>query len=101
MKFTVSQKGQPLDPSKYTWDKATKTFSSNENNLVLDFSGVDYVTFKTGYGCTFKTGFYCTFTTGKKCVVVRRDVFEVIQLVENQTIKLNECIVPGFTVVDP
>ena len=34
-------------------------------------------------------------------MVVRWDVFEVIQLVENQTIKLNECEVPGFVVVAP
>lgn len=44
-------------------------------------------TFKTGYGCTFDTGDCCTFDTGNGCtfdtgygcVVIRRDVFEVIQ----------------------
>jgi hypothetical protein len=73
--FSVTQNGKELDKSKYNWDERTKTFSTNENNLVLDFS--DYInctfktgshcTFKTGYGCTFKAGSHCTFKTGSDC----------------------------------
>ena len=131
--FSVTQSGKPLDPSKYTWDESTRTFSTNESNLVLDFSDVDGCTFKTGHyctfktlsGCTFKTGFGCTFKTdsgctfntgsgctfttlsdctfktGSKCVVIRRDVFEVHQLVDGETIKLNDWNVPGFVKVVP
>ncbi len=156
MEFSVTQDGKKLDPRNYTWDEKTKTFSTKENNLVLDFSNWNGCTFKTGShctfktgshctfktdfcctfytgscctfttgsdctfktdsgctfntgsgctfntdsGCMFKTGFGCTFKTGAKCVVVRWDVFEVIQLVENQTIKLNTFEVPGYQVIE-
>jgi hypothetical protein len=55
----VSQNGKPLAPSKFRWDPKTKTFSTNEANLVIDFN--------TSYGCTFKTGSRCTFDTGSGC----------------------------------
>ena len=57
-------------------------------------------TFDTGSDCTFKTGSDCTFKTGYKCVVVRRDVYEVIELKGKIKIKLNECGVKGFTVLE-
>ena len=138
--FNVTQHGKDLDPSKYTWDDDTKTFSSSEDNLVLDFSDIDNCTFKTGdnctfktgYGCTFKTGSACTFDTGDNCtfktgdnctfktgysctfdtgdnctfktgygcVVVRRDIYELIELEENKKIKLNGYQIKGFTYLD-
>jgi hypothetical protein len=67
-KFSVTKDGIPLDPSLYTWDENTKTFSTDENRLVLDFTGITGVTFNTGYSCTFKTGHACTFNTGHSCV---------------------------------
>jgi hypothetical protein len=67
MKFSVTQYGEPLDPDLYTWDSETKTFTTQESYLVLDFSDIDGCTFKTGYDCTFKTGLYCTFNTGYGC----------------------------------
>lgn len=110
--YSITQFEKPLDKSQYTIDEKTKTFSTNENNLVLDFQDEYGWTFKTGYGCTFKTGYYCTFKTGygctfdtgsgctfktgKECVAVRRDVFEVIELPEDKTIKLNDCNVKGY-----
>jgi hypothetical protein len=57
-------------------------------------------TFKTGFNCTFKTGFNCTFDTGEKCVVVRRDVYEVIELKEGEKIKLNGYKEKGFTILE-
>ena len=155
MKYSITQNGTPLDKKLYTLDEETKTFSSSENNLVLDFgseydctfktgsycafnTGYDctfntgpyctfdtgsyctfdtdsdctfntgsYCTFNTGYGCTFntgsdctfKTGYSCTFNTGSHCVVVRRDVYEVIELKENVKIKLNEYSIKGYTKV--
>ncbi len=67
----VLQHGKPLDLDKFNWCEETKTFSSSENNLVIDFNGEDYCTLTTGNncifttssGCTFKTGDYCTFDT--------------------------------------
>ena len=37
----VLQNGKPLALNKFTWNEATKTFSSNENGLVIDFSDID------------------------------------------------------------
>ena len=157
MNFSVTQYGIPLDPSKYNWDPKTKTFSTNEHDLVLDFSNINGVifdtgsyckfdtgdsctfktgsyctfdtgsnctfktisdctfktisdcTFKTGHSCTFKTGSDCTFDTGDNCtfktgkesVIVRRDVFEIIQPKPEETIKLNSISIKGYTVVNP
>jgi len=125
MTFSVTQNRKPLSPEKYTWDPKTKTFFTIENNLVLDFSGMDGVTFNTGYGCTFNTGWYCTFNTGGyctfntggyctfitgegctftcggNCVVIRRDVKGVTEIPEGKTIKLKECGVEGYDEVKP
>ena len=151
----VLQNGKPLSLDKFEWDEKTKTFSSNENGLVLDFASIssctfktwsgctfktggdctfdtewncafntgdgctfktrsgctfktgdgctfdtgDGCTFKTGSICTFKTGSICTFKTGSECVVVRRDVYEIIEIPEGKKIKLNEYGVKGYKVL--
>ena len=75
MNYSITKNGKPLDKKLYTIDEKTKTFSSNESGLVLDFSN-EYgwvfdtgssCTFKTGPDCTFKTSFYCTFKTSSDC----------------------------------
>ena len=63
----VLQNGKPLDLRKFEWDEKTRTFSTNENSLVLDFAGIDNCTFDTGNNCTFKTDDNCTFDTGYNC----------------------------------
>lgn len=68
MNFSVTQFGKSLSKGKYTWDTKTKTFSTEENNLVLDFTGISGITFKTGHNCTFKTGNCCIFNTGSGCI---------------------------------
>ena len=106
MIFSVTQNGKELDKSKYTWDESTKTFSTNENNLTLDFSNLNSVTFNTGsnctfntgYNCTFKTGSYCTFNTGYNCTFevdekcclhyCWNDYFEVYKLEPNKLVKI-------------
>ena len=67
MNYSITKNGKPLDKSLYTIDEKTKTFSSNESDLVLDFSNEDEWTFKTGYRCTFSTGWDCTFDTEEGC----------------------------------
>ena len=67
MNYSITQNGKPLDKSKYTIDEKSKTFSSNEDDLVLDFHGLEGWTFKTGSNCTFDTGGYCTFNTSGYC----------------------------------
>jgi hypothetical protein len=65
--FSVTQFSKPLDPSKYTWDVNTKTFSSSEDNLVIDAGGQNHITFHTGDKCNFNTGYHCNFHTGHNC----------------------------------
>ena len=67
MDYSITQNGKTLSESKYTIDLENKTFSSKEDNLVLDFSKLDSWTFKTGSNCTFKTDSYCTFITSYTC----------------------------------
>ena len=122
--FSVTQNGKALDSSKSQWNEEAKTFSSKEDNLVLDFSEYDSCTFKTGsyctfitgpyctfdtgshcafdtgYSCTFNTSYSCTFNTGSECVIVRRDVFEIIQPIANQIIRLNNFTIKGYTVIE-
>jgi len=154
MNFTVTKNGKPLDEKFYTWDENSRTLSTTQNDLVLDFSKTgpectfdtgSNCTFKTGYDCTFKTGSYCTFNTRSdctfdtcddctfdtgsgctfdtcssctfktgpgctfnvsysctfdisySCVIVRRDVFEVIQPEKGKIIKINERNKLGFS----
>jgi len=118
--FSVTKNGKPLDESLYMWNEETKTFASREDALVLDFSSINYCTFdtghyctfdtghyctfdtgsnctfKTGYNCTFDTGYNCTFDTGKNSVIVRREVFEVIQPKAGEVIKLCPCGISGY-----
>ena len=72
MNYSITQNGKKLAESKYTIDEKAKTFSTIENNLVLDFSGLDGWAFKTGWSCTFKTGSDCTFNTGSDCTFKTR-----------------------------
>ena len=66
-KFSITRNGEPLDESLYTWDEKTKTLSTEENKLILDFSSYSNCTFNTGFGCTFKAGSFCTFKVGSYC----------------------------------
>jgi hypothetical protein len=63
----VLQNGKPLALNKFVWNKKTKTFSTVEHSLVLDFSEQSGCTFNTGDDCTFKTWSGCTFNTGYDC----------------------------------
>lgn len=71
----ILQNLKPLDLDKFEWGEKTRTFSTNETDLILDFVGIDNCSFKTsdncrfytGYNCTFDTGYHCTFKTGDNC----------------------------------
>lgn len=124
MTYSITKNGVELSKDLYTIDKKTKTFSSNEPGLVLDFSdehgwtfktsnscifntGRDCTfntgcncTFKTGSNCTFNTWCDCTFKTGASCVVVRRDVYEVIEIPADTTIMLHGYGFVGYDVIE-
>src|SRR3990167_4291600 len=112
----ITQLGKELSKDKYVIDLKAKSFSTTEDNLVLDFSDEhrwgfktgsyctfntgSNCTFNTGYNCTFDTGYYCTFNTGSKCVAVRRDIYEVIEIPKGKTIRLNGYGVKGYVAVE-
>lgn len=115
MTYSITQYGEPLDPSKYTIDLKNQTFSTGESYLIFDFTGEREWTFKTGsyctfitgpncifrteWGCTFDTGSSCTFLVGEVCVIIRRDIFEIIQPEPQVQIKLNESGIPGYQII--
>jgi len=63
----------------------------------------------TSNDCNITTGDYAvvvtcgnsTITGGENCVVIRRFTDDVIKLVERQTIKLNDHMTGGYTIVKP
>ena len=63
----VLQNGKPLDLDKFEWDEKTNTFTTQENDLMLDFDNMDNFNFNTGSNCSFRTGSDCNFNTGSYC----------------------------------
>ena len=55
----IIQNGKPLALNKFKWDDETKTLSTKESDLQIDFADIGY--------CTFTTDGYCTFMTGCDC----------------------------------
>ena len=96
----VLKNSKPLDLNKFEWDEKTNNFSSSEYYLVLDFNDISDCIFKTGSYCTFNTGSGCTFKTGKNCVVVRRDIYEVIELKSGQKIKLKDYGIKSYDILE-
>ena len=103
----VLKDGKPLALSKFTWCEKTRTFSSNEYGLILDFRYLEDCTFDTGSECTFDTGSDCTFDTASNCtfegiqegcVIIRRDEFEVIQPQAGDIIQLCPYDIKGYLV---
>src|SRR3990167_4613585 len=92
----ITQLGKELDREKYIIDKKAKSFSTTEDNLVLDFSNAVGWVFNTSFDCTFKTGSRCTFKTGSDCVAVRRDIYEVIEIPQGKKIKINSFGTKGW-----
>ena len=64
----VLKNGIPLKKSKFKWNEKTLTFSSNEDNLVIDFTGINFCIFITGDNCVFVTGDNCIFIASFNCV---------------------------------
>jgi hypothetical protein len=61
------------------------------------FDTGSHCTFDTDCNCTFKTGSQCTFKTCSNCVCIRRDIFEIIEIPKEKTIKLNSFEIKGYT----
>ena len=89
-----------------TFDTGAYCTFKTGDNCTFD-TGCD-CTFDTGCDCTFGTEFSCTFGTGSSCtfkaekgsIIVRREIFEVIHIPEDKTIKLNGYMKAGYTIVE-
>ena len=68
----VLQNGKPIDLDKFEWNEEVRSFSTKEDNLIIDFTGSDNCTFTTGSGCIFTTWSGCTFTTKSSCTFTTR-----------------------------
>ena len=60
----VLKNGKPLSLSKFCWDGKSKTFSSREDGLVVDFATMNFATIKCGYYATIDCGFSATIDCG-------------------------------------
>lgn len=63
----VLQNGKPLALDKFIWNADTRTFSSQENGLVIDFAGINNCILNMGSNCSVETGNNCSCTTGPDC----------------------------------
>lgn len=68
VKQRVLKDGKPLNLNLFKWNENNRIFSSEEANLVADFSLINNCVFKAGDNCIFKTGDNCYFITGDNCV---------------------------------
>lgn len=116
----VLQNGKPLALNKFTWNEATKTFSSNENGLVIDFSDIDSATIDCRHSATIKCwddatincGYSATIDCwddatincgdhatikcrGDQSAIINRNIFEVIQPKNGDTIQICPRDIPG------
>ncbi len=55
-------------------------------------------TIDAGNSSTIDAGYYSTIKAGKECVIIRRDIFEVIQPGENEIVKLCPREIPGYLI---
>ena len=107
--FSTKESGLVLDFSGLSgWSFKTSSHCTFKTGSCCTFKTGSHCTFKTGWNCTFDTGSNCTFKTssnctfktGYDCVVVRHDIYEVIELKGGVKIKLNNCGVEGYTIVE-
>ena len=73
----VLKNGKPLDLDLFSWVEETRSFSTSESELTIDFNGLsnctidcgNYSTIKCGYDCTIKCGYDCTIKCGRDCTI--------------------------------
>lgn len=69
----VLKDGKPLALDLFTWDEETSTFSSKEERLILDFSGINNCVFNVWDDCIIKTGNNCILNTECNCILDSQD----------------------------
>jgi len=67
--YKITKNGVAVDPKLYMIDEANQTFTSSENDLVLDFAGEDSWIFRIKYGCTITTGNHCFIDAWDSCII--------------------------------
>ena len=68
----ILKDGKPLNLKLFVWDKTTNTFSSNEDDLVIDLSYIDSVTITAGSYATITAGSYATITARSYATITAR-----------------------------
>lgn len=63
----VLQNCKPLDLKKFSWNKKTNTFSTDENNLNINFDHLDNCNINCGYCCNIKCNNNCTINCKNEC----------------------------------
>jgi len=61
--------GKKLALSKFNWDEKTNTFSSNQGNLVVDFSNINHSTINTWSNSTINAGYNSTIDAGSNSTI--------------------------------
>ncbi len=74
----------------------TESYCRFNTNYNCQFNTGAYCVFNTGTDCIFKTNYNCQFNTGSDCVVVRKDIYEIIELEAGVKIKLNNYCIKGY-----
>jgi hypothetical protein len=69
----VLKNGKPLSLNKFCWDGKNKTFSSNEDGLVVDFANMNSATIKCGYSVTINCGDFATINCRDYATINCRD----------------------------
>jgi len=75
--YKITKDGVALDPKLYTIDKVNRTFTSEENGLVINFTGKSDWHFRIRNNCTVTAGDECfidawgdcTITTANRCTI--------------------------------
>ena len=83
----VLKNGKKLALSKFSWSEKTKTFSTKENEIVLDFKGIYLATIKCGDSSTIKCG--------EECVIIRQDIYQVFEK-SNTKVQVCSYLIKGY-----
>lgn len=65
----ILQKGDALHLNGFEWDSENLIFSSNQCDLIIDFTDMHDITIKMGDHCTLTCGRRCIIEAGNNCII--------------------------------
>lgn len=69
IKYRIIKDWKHLDRSLYTFDEKTRTFSSKENWIIVDFTWRYWITFDVDDYCVIRCGDNCIVRCGSSCFI--------------------------------